>query len=159
MSITNNISIVINEEALKNIAIGYKMINDSLPKLITLTPDQRITLPKMGDKTLAFVTKSLEYARQNPHIVPTYLNIEEFTKDVEAVQNLFKVAAPLQKMLEGIDDTMLMAGSEAYAAALAFYSALKSAINAGEKGLKGVYDELSTRFPGRPLKSSITEKK
>ena len=45
---------------------------------------------------------------------------------------------------------MLKIGSEAYTASLAFYSALKTAIAAGEVGLKSVYDDLSARFPGRP---------
>jgi len=45
---------------------------------------------------------------------------------------------------------MLMPGSEAYTASLAFYSVLKTAIAAGEVGLKSVYDDLCARFPGRP---------
>ena len=45
---------------------------------------------------------------------------------------------------------MLMPGSEAYTASLAFYSVLKTAIAAGEVGLKSVYDDLSAHFPGRP---------
>ena len=157
MSITNNVSIVIDDEALKNIQTGLDMINANLPKLITLTAEQRQTLPKMGDKTVAFVNKSLEYARQNPQVVPSYLNMEEFAKDVEAVNKLFQVSAPLQKIAEGLDDTALMAGSEAYAAALAFYTSLKAAITAGETGLKNVYGDLSARFPGRGAKKQETK--
>ena len=154
MAITNEISIVINDEALKNIQTGLDMINANLPQLITLTNEQRQTLPKMGDKTVAFVKKALEYARQNPKIVPAYLNMEEYAKDVEAVNRLFLVAGPLQKLAEELDDTTLLAGSEAYAAALTFYTALKGAISAGETGLKNVYDDLSARFPGRNFKKT-----
>lgn len=153
MSITNNVSIVINDEAMQKITEGHRLISENLPKLFTLTPEERQTLPKMGDKTVAFVNKALGYARQNPQIVPAYLNMEEFAKDVEAVNKLFVVAAPLLKMAEEIDDTVLMAGSEAYAAALAFYTSLKAAIGAGESGLKYIYDDLSSRFNARSLKN------
>jgi hypothetical protein len=128
------------------------MITANMPKLVSLTPEQRQTLPKMGDKTIAFVNKALGYARQNPKIVPAYLNMDEFAKDVDAVNKLFQVTTPIQKLSEEIDDTMMLAGSEAYAAALAFYTALKAAIAAGETGLKNVYDDMSARFPGRGLK-------
>lgn len=150
MNLKNNVSIVINDEAMKNIQAGLDMIHSNLPNLITLTPEQRRTLPKMGDKTQAFVSKSIDYARQNPDVLPKYLDINEYTKDVEAYNRLFQIAAPTQKLVEEVDDTMLLVGSEAYTASLAFYSALKTAIAAGEVGLKGVYDDLSARFPGRP---------
>lgn len=152
MGIANNVSIVINEEAKAKIKTAIETIYANLPLLITLSNDQRQTLPKMGDKTVAFVTKSLEYARQNPDLVPKYLDMNEYAKDVEAINALFQVASPLEKLVEELDDTMLLAGSEAYMASLAFYNALKAAMNAGEKGLKNIYDDLSSRFPGRPTK-------
>lgn len=107
----------------------------------------KLAIQLMGDKTLAFVNKSLEYARQNPAIVPQYLDMTEFAKDVEAVNSLFQIITPLHKLQEELDDTILLAGSEAYTASLVFYSALKSALAAGQSGLKNVYDDLSTRVP------------
>ncbi len=153
MSITNNVSIVISDEPMRNIQTGMQMITDNLPKLNTLTPDQRQTIPEMVDKTVAFVNKSIGYAKQNSLVVPKYLNMEEYTKDVDAINNLFKVAAPINKLAEKLDDTLMMAGSEAYAESLVLYSALKGAIAAGETGLKTVYDDLSTRFPGKNQES------
>ena len=134
------------------------MIYNSLPNLITLTSYQRHIIPKMGDKTLAFVSKALYYDRQNPNIVPKYLNPDEYCQAVIAVNQLFKVVTPLQKLTEELDDTMMMAGSEAYTASLAFYSALKTAIASGETGLKNIYDDLSARFPSLPMKSISVEK-
>lgn len=154
MNITNDVSITIDEVAMQKIADGFKMITSNMPKLITLTPEQRQTLPKMGDKTIAFVNKAYEYAKQNPKIVPSYLNMEEFYKDVTAMNTFFQIVAPIQKLTEEIDDTMMLAGSEAYAAALAFYTALKAALAAGETGLKGVYEDMSVRFPGRGAKKT-----
>jgi hypothetical protein len=152
MNITNNVSITISAEAMQKIAEGFSTIVTNMPKLVTLTPEQRQTLPKMGDKTIAFVNKAIEYARQNPKIVPAYLNMEEFARDVDAVNKLFQVTTPIQKLAEEIDDTMMMAGCEAYAAALAFYTSLKAALTAGETGLKSAYEDMAARFPGRKVK-------
>lgn len=150
LNLKNKVSIVINDEAMTNIQKGLAMIQANLPGLITLSPEERHDMAKMGDKTKAFVSKSLDYAKQNPHVVPKYLSVEDFANDVEAYNKIFQVLAPFQKLTEELDDTMLLAGSEAFSASLAFYSALKTAISAGEIGLKGIYDDLSARFPGRP---------
>ena len=103
----------------------------------------------MGDKTLAFVNKAFEYAYQNPKIVPSFLDLTEFGKDAAAVTNLKKVLIPLEQLSEKLSDTNLLAGSEAYMAALAFYNAVKGAAKAGEPGMKNIYDDLQSRFPGR----------
>lgn len=158
MALTNNISIVINQEAKANIQAAIETILGNLPKLVTLTNEERMELPKMGDKTVSFVNKSLEYARQNPTIVPQYFDIAEFAKDVDSVNVIFQILTPLKKLTEELDDTMLLAGSEAYMASLVFYTALKGAIGAGQTGLKHIYDDLSARFPGRNFKKAKEDK-
>ena len=64
------------------------------------------------------------------------------------------VLIPLQQLVEKLDDTTLQAGSEAYTAALVFYTAVKGAARAGEPGMKTVYDDLQARFPGRGKNSA-----
>lgn len=145
----NRISIAINDEAIANITAAITTIEQNLPKLINLTVDERKSLPKMGDRTLAFVSKALEYTKQNSQIVPNFMEVAEFEKDVTAVTALSKVLIPLQQLTEKLDDTTMLAGSEAYSAALVFYSAVKGAAKAGVPGMKTVYDDLQTRFPGR----------
>jgi hypothetical protein len=53
-----------------------------------------------------------------------------------------------------IDDTMLLSGSEAYIAVLAFYNYLKGAAKMGVPGAKTIFEDLSTRFPGRTVKKT-----
>lgn len=146
---SNNVSAVISNEAITEIQDAINTIRRNIPFLISLTGDQRHMIPKMGDKTVSFVNKSLEYATQNPSILPAYFDLAEFKKDVDAFNQLFRVVAPLQKLAEELDDTMMMAGSEAYTSALVFYNSLKGAIKTGQTGLKNVQDDLSSRFPGR----------
>ena len=146
---SNNVSAVISNEAVTEIQDAVNTIRRNIPFLVSLTAEQRHMIPKMGNKTVSFVNKSLEYATQNPGVLPAYFDLAEFKKDVEAFNQLFRVVAPLQKLAEELDDTMMMAGSEAYTSALVFYNSLKSAIKTGQTGLKNVQDDLSSRFPSR----------
>lgn len=117
------------------------------PKLITLAPDDRKELPKMGDKTVAFVDKSLEYANAYPNYIPSFINIPGARGDFEAVKALRNLATPLERICNQVNDTMTLAGSEAYTASLAIYKVLKNAANMGQPGADEASKELSNRFP------------
>ena len=151
----NKVSITITADAVAKINAAIATINSNLPLLINLTAEERQALPKMGDKTLAFVTKSLEYAKQNPSLVPTFMTVAEFEKDVNAVTQLNNILRPLQQLTEKLEDTTLEAGSEAYSAALVFYTAVKGAAKAGVPGIKNISDDLQARFPGRSKSANV----
>jgi hypothetical protein len=51
------------------------------PYLLALTPDERHTLPKMGEKTISFVEKAYDFAQKNPNLVPPYLDLDAFGID------------------------------------------------------------------------------
>jgi hypothetical protein len=48
------------------------------PYTIAFTPHERQTMPKMGDKSLAFVEKTHDYAVDNPTLTPSYLDMASF---------------------------------------------------------------------------------
>jgi len=66
------------------------------------------------------------------------------------------VFSPLQQLVNLVDDTMLLSGSEAYMASLAFYNYIKGAEKAGVAGADMIYDDLKKRFPGAPKKNNGT---
>ncbi len=70
-------------------------------------------------------------------------------KKQNTLRQIRQIAQPLVDML---DDTMLLCGSEAYVSVLAFYTYLKGAAKMNVPGAKTVLDDLSTRFPSRPAK-------
>ena len=145
----NKISVTVSPEVLVNVNKAIETIGQSFPFMINLKKDERRTLLKMGDKSIAFVNKSFDYARQNPAVSPVYLNMPEFEKDVVVVNTLTSVKHSLLQIIEKLDDTSLQAGSEAFNAALIFYNAVKGAARAGEPGMKTIYNDLQSRFPGR----------
>jgi hypothetical protein len=117
------------------------------PYLLPLTPGERHDMPKMGDKTLSFVEKALDYARRYPQLCPSYLDIKSFDVDMTDATGLRTVHISAKQLSDSIDDTVMVAGSEAYQAALIFYNAVKAAAAQDIPGAKEVYRDLKARFP------------
>lgn len=158
MSDSNRISLSIPQEIVEQAKQLYVQANQLLaPYLINLTPDERIQLPKMGEKSIPFVTKGNEYLKTPGAPIPPYLNVEELDIDVKGFETLRQIRQVAQPTIDMLDDTMLLCGSEAYVAVLAFYTYLKGAAKMNVPGAKTIYDDLSTRFPGRPARKEKTE--
>jgi hypothetical protein len=133
------------------------LVNGLTPKLVSISSANRQELPKMGDKTVAFVTKAHQYTKEHSDLVPPYINPAEMEKDIVAVKELRAMLAPLQKLTTMIEDTAILAGSEAYSASLAFYGLLKNASKMNVPGTANAYQDLKERFPGS--KSAIEQPK
>lgn len=144
----SNLSVSISANALATIKQKIADINALLPFLINLTEEERQTLPKMGDKTLSFVQKALQYAQANPSLVPPYVNITELKKDLQLSEDLTSVLQPITQLQEALDDTTMAAGSESYIAALAFYGSVKQAAKLNVPGTQAIYNDLKSRFEG-----------
>ena len=121
-----------------------------LPNLKALTPTEKKELAKMGDKTTAFVQKTLEYCKSNPDLCPQYLDVSALEVDVKAVETIRQIHQPLLQIVEALDDTLTISGSEAYSGSLMYYNSAKFGAKANIAGAKTIYEELSNRFPGKP---------
>lgn len=144
----NLISFIITDEELQVVNDSINKIKEILePKLVTLTNEERQMIPKMGDKTLSFVTKAVELAGLNKEFVPRYVNLEDLKVDLEAAKFLQKLKLDLEPVVSMIDDSMLLSGSEAYVASLLIYNESKGAAKVGIKRAKEAYHELRSRFP------------
>ena len=155
MSNGNQISLSIPpekvEEARQHFAQAHAIL---APYLVNLTPEESKELPKMGDKSYAFVTKALEYLKVPGTPMPPYTNVPELETDLngyETIRQILQIAMPTIDLLQ---DTMLLSGSEAYVAALAYYSYIKGAAKAGVPGAQTILDDLSARFQGRSPKKN-----
>ena len=155
MSQENKISTSIPAETLADILAKVNALNASLANylLFNLTPSDRLEISKMGDKTIAFVQKSLEYAQMNPTLVPVYLDVPEAKKDLALVQDLNTVLKQISTLQRAIEDTAMVAGSEAYNAALVFYNSVKGASRINVPGSEAVYNDLQQRFAVKARKA------
>lgn len=150
MTQQNLISLEIPQQDLKAINDAVSTLRSKLlPHLKTLKPDERIALPKMGDKTVAFVTKALEHCSTNPDLAPPFLDIQEFKADAASVEVLRSIYAPLMQITDSLSDSMLLTGSDALSAALMFYNSVHYAHKSNVAKAGTIYKDLSERFPGR----------
>lgn len=88
-------------------------IKEKLPFLVDLTPEERRTMLKMGDKSRAFVSKALEVATQNPNFLPRSFDLEEMRRDLALFESLYPVFLSLTQLQELVDDTCIASASEA----------------------------------------------
>lgn len=139
------ISAADKEAALQHLASIRQLLAPALN--MSLTAEERISMAKMGDKSLAFVGKALDYATRNAPLVPGYLDIPEAVKDYALAADLQQLSRELVTLSQAVEDNMMIAGAEAYDAALIFHGAVKGASRSNTPGSKVIYEDLVSRFP------------
>ncbi|MBD2076555.1 hypothetical protein H6F86_22235 [Phormidium sp. FACHB-592] len=147
---TNRISAALTQTDREAVMDAITTIKTRLPFLIDLTAEECKALPKMGDKSRAFVSKALEVATQNPDFLPRSFDLEEMRKDVQLFEAMYPIVVALAQLQELVDDTTTAAGSEAMAAALQVYSYAKA--SGQDAGLEGLVEELGQRFARKTRK-------
>ncbi len=116
------------------------------PYLISLTPDERRTMLRMADKTVAFVQKTSDYATNNPAFVPGFVDLAELQHNLAGVTALTPLRQQFEQLALDTDSTVMTAGGEAYANSLTIYGNLKFRAKNKQPGAQAAYDDLSIRF-------------
>jgi hypothetical protein len=149
---TNRISATLSAADRDAVLAAIATIKQKLPFLIDLSPEERKTLPRMGDKSRAFVSKAAEVATQNSDFLPRSFDVEELRRDAELFEALQPIALALTQVQELLDDTLVEVGAEAYTAALVVYNYARN--NGQGQALDAVADELSRRFARKSSSST-----
>ncbi|AZB31650.1 MULTISPECIES: hypothetical protein [Chryseobacterium] len=116
------------------------------PYLQGLTKEEKESMFKMGDKTVATVQKVKSYMETNPEFIPNYMDKVEFLKDEAVVTSLTPLGNLVTQLSSDIEDTLTIAGSEALVSALLYYGTTKEASDKGVATAKPIYEDLSQRF-------------
>lgn len=154
----NRISIQISSADAKAIYDAIAVINDKLqPILIALDANDKRNLAKIGDKSVSFVDKTIQYAETNAEFTPAFVDVAELKKDYEAFNVLNGFLRPLTQIIKNLDDTATLCGSEAIGATLAYYNSVKQAAKMGVPNAATVYDDLSQRFEAQKARRVTSE--
>lgn len=153
--VDNRVDASLTPEQVSEVLAAIQTIKERLPFLINLTTDERVSMLKMGDKSRAFVDKTMELVKQNADFLPRSFDVEEMQRDVELMRALYPISQALQQLQELVDDTMMVIGSEAYAAALVAYRYAKEGDL--DAGLDGVLDDISRRFARKTRRAEPAE--
>lgn len=151
MSNDNRISTEITPQKKAAITAAIQALKTELQGIIiNLNVDERQSLPKIGDRTLAFDEKCKAYMASRPELVPGFVNLAEMAKDRKLVADLLPCLQELAPICEGIEDTISLAYTDIYTGDLAFHANVKQAAKRGVPGTDTIYADLKERFPGRP---------
>lgn len=158
MTQKNEIAVVIPEAELQNINNLISQLKAALaPYIHSLTASEISSLLKMGDKTVAFVTKVKEYTTTNPEFVPNFMSVSDFIVDVNAVNTIAPIQKNVKQIATDLNDTLILSGNEALIAALIYYNSVKFNASQGVASAKTIYEDLKKRFPGRGTSKSATK--
>ena len=152
----NKLSIVLTQTQIDAVKAAIATIQTNLPMLLGLTLDERKTIPKVDVNNKIFVEDAITAMDNNPSFLPAYFNVAELKKDLTLYQQLDPLLVEIYKLAEKIDDTQMLAGSEAYVTALAAYRNFEAAAKAGIQGADTVYELLKARFSGQGGTGSTT---
>ena len=146
----NVVSLVLSAEQLDQASRGLGMLEQSLVDLLSLSVEQRLELRKMGPKSEMFARKAHDVVVQSPNIMPRSFDIEEFSADLKALDQLRPLFLRITALARRAEDTEMALGSDIYKAALDGYRFAKA------EGKGAALDELAeqaaVRFgrKGRP---------
>ena len=91
---------------------AIETIKNKLPFLVSLTPDQRRSLTKMGDNSTAYVDKCYQFAMANSEKLGSDFGADEFTADYELFQQFQPIVVAMRELSQAIADTELAISSD-----------------------------------------------
>jgi len=134
-----------------------KRIDEILSFDVTLNSKDILSIKKLGKKSLDFTENALVYAREYPHFMPSYISIEDFSKNLELMKDLIRISSHVRILTENIKSMSIVAGSEAFRAGRAFYNAIKHASKNSDSSLDVVKKNLEKLFErkGKPGEEEV----
>ena len=142
--IEQKVSAALSTNDLEDIMDAIAIIREKLPFLSGLTPNERQQLVKLGRKSQTFVSQALDVAETHSDLMPRCLDATEARRDLVLFETLNPILQNLNQLCKLVEDTQMIAGSEAYAAARMAYNSIKA--NGQGSGLDDVIESLSRRF-------------
>jgi hypothetical protein len=152
---SNYISGALAPQSREQILANLAEIRAQLPFMIELAGKEKRALPKMGDKSRAFVQKAMEVATQHPDYLPRSFDLEEMQRDVALFEAIYPIVMALTQLQAELDDTLVAVGSDAYTAALQVYRHAKA--HGEGSGLDSLVDDMGQRFGRKPRKDKVME--
>lgn len=156
MSQQNQIAVQVSQADLQKMTDFITGLQNVLvPYVIGLSDQERHDILKIGDKSVAFVDKCMDYTETNPEFIPNNLDVPSMQIDVTAINQLYPLLQQLMQITTNLSDTVMLSGSEAFKGALLYYGGVQMGMKTNEPNAKTIYDDLSQRYSGR---AAVTDK-
>jgi len=143
----NRISLKFTDAEIMQINTAIQALVSLLaPKLIALNAEDKKRLSKISDDSIPFNEKVAQYVVSNPEFVPMFRTADEFLTDFSAFRELRGFIRLLEQIFGNMEDTSMLAGSEADDFARAYYGAVGQAAKMSIPNAQAIYDDLSVRY-------------
>ncbi len=140
MQFANKISTSIKNNDVEEILSQINKIDKKLKNLVALSDEERQSIPHMGNATVSFVFDVLEKAKRYPELIPEEVDLEEIQKDADLIASINKVYKPLKDLIKKLEDSALVASSEAYFPALAIFNSITNANRKNKMDSRASFD-------------------
>lgn len=146
-NLTNNrLSVTMTPAQVTAVKTALQTIATNMPFLIGLTTEERIAIPKINVNNKAFTEDAINAVVNNAGILPAYINAVSMQSDYQLFTQLDELLGLMRQLVEKAEDTQMLAGSEAFVAALSSYKLFGAAADAGLVGADAIVDSLRQRF-------------
>lgn len=149
-NLTNNrLNVTATPAQIAAVKSAYQTILTNLPFLLGLTTEERSSLPAIDVNNKTFTEDAISAGVNNAVLLPAYVSPTAMQTDLTLFSQMDELILLHNQLGEKLQDTQLLAGSEAYICALTLYKLFASAAEAGVAGSDAVYNQLKQRFAGQ----------
>ena len=145
----NLVDMMVGTDNLARMDSAITELEAALEALVSLTPEQRRSLPKMGDKSEAFCRAALNVALQHPGVMARDFEIDAFQRDLQALDLLRPRIMRIAHLYQRITDTEIALGSDLMSSSLEVYGVMK--VSGKGKSLDEARRNLGSRFRARAV--------
>jgi hypothetical protein len=146
----NRIDITMTPAQVTAVKTALQTMETNMPFLLGLTTEQRVAIPKINVVNKAFVEDAMNEFSNNAAMLPSYLDVTKIKTDYTLYTQLDEIIFLVRRVLEKLEDTQMLAGSEAYISSLVVYRLFEAAAGAGVPGADSIYAQLKERFTNTP---------
>lgn len=144
--LNNRVNVTATAAQITAVKTAFQTILTNLPFLVGLTTEERKTLLSIDVSNKAFTEDAINAAVNNATLVPAYVSVAGMQNDLTLFAQLDELSGLANQLSERLEDTKMLAGSEAYQGALTLYRAFGMAADAGVPGADAIVDQLKKRF-------------
>jgi len=112
-----------------------------------LSSEDRTNYGSINETNKLLVNKSKSYMEQNPELIPSFVNMDEFNKDFTARKNLEEMIQKLDLIKRKLSDTKILLDHDNYQDTMAFYRSVRYYAGEQQQGAIPIYEELRQFFP------------
>jgi len=146
-NLTNNrLNVTMTAAQVTAVKTALQTIATNMPFLIGLTTEERIAIPKINVSNKVFTEDAINAVANNAGILPAYISATGMQNDYQLFNQLDELLGLMRQLIEKAEDTQMLAGSEAFVAALSSYKLFGAAAEAGLLGADTIVDSLRQRF-------------